>query len=1025
MNSNAMSKLSAVFFVLVMALSALVALPNSSVDAADETNDINLQVLNADNGITIKTADVKLINVYTGEIVEAEYSSGLYIATAPPSGVYRVQVTDEYHYDNIDAISGGLHFDALAPYTPAAIELGRLPSKIHTWNVTVENSEGTPQSGATVGFYDDLNREIVAHATTNSDGYALVDMWDLPTPGDIWMFVEKAEFETYVAQVPVTSDDSQTVVLSDPKTVGGYVTDSGGHAADNTVAYLVNDDDSIPWIKRVLKSDLGGARYELYGYEGTFTLCVDAYGLSAVTESVEVLPSTTHISKNYALPDQTKRQELISIEYGADLNSFDFMANTTWSYDEAFPGLPYSDVGSLRMQIDLNTEYATDGVVDVDEAFDFFALLDDYGPEYPTTGRLMTVNDTAFESSGAFDYTLGSLVGSVDDESAVTFNYSTSYTSVEAIDVDAPDYFMEAWVKYDTPAVDYVYSISLISGYEMVANTSTAEDFVDPSGFMVVTLDPQDPEGSMIGPKLIGMTIAQSEGPDAYAGIVESEYVYEVMDEDGVNVTGYIVRVGEEINFTAEDSFDPNGNPMMYTWDFGDGTAPETTYNKTIMHNYSSASADRTVSLTVTDMGGLVNSTELQLICDDKDPVPVINIKDLVVNETSGMLEIDQSEVVWFNTNGTTDDAVAAGDEIGEIMFFEFEYGEGNTSGRVYMTEDELNVSHAWEDAGVYNLTLNVTDVVGHWKNTTIQVKVNDTEAPKATFTAKNETWGTSLVEQHVIVFDANGTEDNTDNNTVLMFSWYFDDDKGDESWLNGTGLYNVTHTFDKAGSYSVRVNVTDTEGNYNGYTKVVTIVSGPRPNVIIDEVTFDPEIFTEGSQGYIIVNLTNRGSAVATNVELNFYIANLDGTEDKLGEWTTILNTTSGTVTTTIEIGGTAYVRFPYTLDDPGSYTIRVNVTSTDQLLVDEDVGDVEVKEAGWKKVALWGGVAGVIILVPLLIYMRGRWAKRDRSGPRREKARRERKEKAKEKEKEKDREKEKAREKDKLKDEPKDEGL
>jgi PKD repeat protein len=233
------------------------------------------------------------------------------------------------------------------------------------------------------------------------------------------------------------------------------------------------------------------------------------------------------------------------------------------------------------------------------------------------------------------------------------------------------------------------------------------------------------------------------------------------------------------------------------------------------------------------------------------------------------------------------------------------------------------------------------------------------------------------------------------------MFSWYFDDDLGAGSWLNGTGLWNVTHTFEKAGGYSVRVNVTDTEGNYNGYTKSVTIVSGPRPNVIIDDVTFDPEIFTEDSTGYIVVNLTNRGSAIATDVVLKFYIANADGTEDLLGEWTTILNGTTEATVTSIEVGGSAIVRFPYSFSDPGSYTVRVNVTSSDQLLVDEDVGDVEVKEAGWKKVALWGGVAGVIVLVPLLLYMRGRLAKREKRGPRREKARKERE---KEKEKAKD---------------------
>jgi len=445
--------------------------------------------------------------------------------------------------------------------------------------------------------------------------------------------------------------------------------------------------------------------------------------------------------------------------------------------------------------------------------------------------------------------------------------------------------------------------------------------------------------------------------------------------------------VDEEVNFSAADSMDPNGNPLMFTWDFGDGTPAVTSFNVTVPHTYVSASAERTVNLTVTDMGDLVNWTELVVMCDSRDPVPVITVKDLTVNETTGMLEVDQGELVWFNATNSTDDVVSVDDGLGTIQFIEFEFGEGNTSGRVYLTEEEQNVSYSWSEAGEYNLTLNVTDSVGHWKNTTLVVKVNDTESPTVSFTVKNETWGTSLVEGETLVFDGNASVDNFDNNTALLFSWYFNDGEGASAWLNGTGLWNVTHVYEEAGSYAVRLNVTDTEGNWNGYTKTVTVVSGPRPSMVIDDVTFDPEVFTEGESGYIIVNMTNRGTAVATDIVLKFYIENADGTEELLGEWTVILNGTDGSQVTSVEIGGTATVKFPYKFSDPGTYTVRVNVTSADQLAVDEDVGDVTVNEAGWKKIALWGGVAAVIILVPLLLYLRGRWSKRERKGPRREK--------------------------------------
>ncbi len=987
MKTGAMSRLSAAIIVLVMALSAMVALPMVSVDAAEQTNDISLLVLDSDSYATVETATVNLINLYTGEVVEAPYSSGMYVASNPPAGVYRAEVTDADHYDAVDAVPEGISFDGLSPYTGDPVVLTSFGPKIHTWNITAENSLGQPLVGVTVGFYDDGARESVAEAVTNSEGWALVDMFDVPALTDIYLFAKKDNYETYAEQVTVTGDSSPTVTMTSAKIVRGLVRDSEGYLATNTVAYLVDHDSSEPWVKRVLKSDLGGGSYVLYAHYGDFTLCVDADGLKSEFREITLDSGYPYDYWAAVLEEQTQRTESVDMVFGADFNTFGLTVDTTWSYDDTVPGLPYSDVGSMRMQIDLMSS-STDGTVDATEATDFELRLADYGPEHVSSERLLTVNDTAYTCSGTFGlFTLGSVEGAVELETGVVFTYTAAYSSDEDIDIDAPDYYADAFVKYDDPSVDYVYSIALPASYEMVSNTTGGVgSHVNSTGFTTVVLDPQEHVGT---PEQVSMVFEVSEGPSAGASVVESDYVFAVTNETG-SVLSYIVAVGEEVNFSAADSADPNGNPLMYTWDFGDGTSAVTSFNDTVPHTYASASAARTVNLTVTDMGGLVNWTELTVMCDGRDPVPVITVKDLTVNETSGMLEIDQGELVWFNATNSTDDAVSVDDGLGTLQFIEFEFGEGNTSGRVYLTEEQQNVSYSWTEAGVYNLTLNVTDAVGHWKNTTLVVKVNDTESPAATFVVKNETWGTTLVEGKTLVFDANATKDNLDNNTVMLFSWYFNDDQGDDSWLNGTGLWNVTHVFEKAGSFAVRLNVTDSEGNWNGYTKTVTVVSGPRPSMVIDDVIFDPEAFAEGETGYIVVNMTNRGTAVATEIVLKFYIENADGTEELLGQWTTILNGTSGSQVSEVAIGGTATVRFPYKFSDPGTYTVRVNVTSADQLAVDEDVGEVTVNEAGWKKIALWGGVAGVIVLVPLLLYLRGRWSKRERKGPRREKAER-----------------------------------
>ena len=55
-----------------------------------------------------------------------------------------------------------------------------------------------------------------------------------------------------------------------------------------------------------------------------------------------------------------------------------------------------------------------------------------------------------------------------------------------------------------------------------------------------------------------------------------------------------------DCSFNGTGSNDTDGNVVGYHWDFGDGTAPDTTSGATVTHSYTSA-GDYTVTLTVTD----------------------------------------------------------------------------------------------------------------------------------------------------------------------------------------------------------------------------------------------------------------------------------------------------------------------------------------------------------------------------------------------------------------------------------------
>lgn len=977
MKRDAMSKLSASFYVLVLVLSALVVVPLPLAGETMGTNTIYVPVVSGGSPVS-SGVTVTLTNVHTGEVIPAPYSStyNLYVATDAPSGYYRVDVTSDSYYDAIFARE--FRFEGLSPYTVSPqISLVGFDSKIYEWNITVvDGVTGAKIKGAKVSFYDPAADEIVAYDETNTVGLASVDMFRTTVMGDYYLIVQADNYRLYKEPVLVNSDNASTISLTRSVDVTGFVMDYRG-PAQNVVAYLMNNDTSLLPIERVMRSSAGS----FFGFDvspGDYILCVDADGDAADMRYLTV--DTTPIDLSIYLENQTQREEHVTLTYGSDFNVLTLDVSTVWSYDEAYPGLNYSDIGSLRMQIDLNSD-TPDGVVDASEIAAFTNMLTRFGAQHVTTSRLLTVNDTLYKSATAIslDPLTGLVPGAVTATDGVSYGYTVSYTPVKALDIGAQDYSATAYAAYDTSEVNYTYTVDLPASYELVANSSVR---VEVAGYLVVSLDPEQWVG---GPEAVALTFEKAEMPEAGAGIVDSSAVYAVTD-DGGNVTKYIVSVGKEVNFTAMSSTDPNGNPLTYTWDFGDGSADVTTANVTTPHTYASANALRVVTLVIEDVSGMVNSTEINVTCDGRDPVPVITVKERELN-ASNTIWVNQSEVLTFNATSSSDDAVSAGDGLGIIDWIQFDYGEGNKSSRVYWTDDQQNVSFSWADAGEYNLTLNVTDVVGHWKNTTIKVIVNDTTNPVATFLVRNATWGTVLKEQQPIIFSAEAVTDNVDDKDEMWFAWYFDDDSGAARYQNGTGLWNITHNFTKAGNYAVKLNVTDLSGNYHSTTKRVIIESKPRPDMRIDSISFDPETFTEDSSGMIIVNLTNRGSANATGVTLTFYVVNGDGTEEVIGTTTTLYNGTN--VVTLVEVGGKVQVRFAWTPSAKGTYTIKVNVTSTEQSAYHDMTDIVDVKEAGWKAYALWGGVLVVLVVVPLLLYVRGRWAKRERKGPRREEKR------------------------------------
>jgi PKD repeat protein len=164
---------------------------------------------------------------------------------------------------------------------------------------------------------------------------------------------------------------------------------------------------------------------------------------------------------------------------------------------------------------------------------------------------------------------------------------------------------------------------------------------------------------------------------------------------------------------------------------------------------------------------------------------------------------------VQFDASGSIDDSV--------IVSYHWDFGDGSTGGGVFP-------SHAYAGAGLYTVTLTVTDDGGLTDTTTTTALI----PPPPNLPPIVVTGGPyeGLVGQPVN-FDLSGTIDPEGDN--LIFLWM---DWGDGSPLGFPPPFGPTasHTYDAPGEYTVRFSVTDGHHDPTVHEIRVTIADATLP---------------------------------------------------------------------------------------------------------------------------------------------------------------------------------------------------
>jgi PKD repeat protein len=169
-------------------------------------------------------------------------------------------------------------------------------------------------------------------------------------------------------------------------------------------------------------------------------------------------------------------------------------------------------------------------------------------------------------------------------------------------------------------------------------------------------------------------------------------------------------------------------------------------------------------------------------------------------------------------------DGSASSDPDGPLASYEWTFGDGGTA-------TGASASHTYTNPGTYQVSLTVKDPEGLSNTKTQSVTVVANVAPVAAFEA--------TVTGHSAAFDASGSTDA--DGDVVSYAWDFGDGE------SGTGK-TATHDYGAAGTFSVKLTVTDDRGATHQLTKTVETVDIPNqaPTAAFTtsvnelEVTFD-----------------------------------------------------------------------------------------------------------------------------------------------------------------------------------------
>jgi PKD repeat protein len=279
------------------------------------------------------------------------------------------------------------------------------------------------------------------------------------------------------------------------------------------------------------------------------------------------------------------------------------------------------------------------------------------------------------------------------------------------------------------------------------------------------------------------------------------ELIAEHTDPLTVEITSEDMEGIAPATFEFEADVAGGMEPYTISWDYGNGSSgeEEEENDEDIEHTFDNAGMYN-VRVSVTDSTGRAASDSMLIIVDEPPPLTAVNI---ISNSTGGIAP------ATFEFEADVTGGI-------EPYTYRWYFGDGSRA-----NDDDEDIEHTFDNAGMYNVSLIVIDSTGRAASDSMLIIVDEPPPPPPLTLTQITSSGSEGIAPASFEFDAYVTG----GTGPYTYRWDFGDGSREIS-SDGT----IEHTFDNAGMYNVSLIVIDSTSQAASGSILIIVEPPPPP---------------------------------------------------------------------------------------------------------------------------------------------------------------------------------------------------